>query len=74
MNMHYQLALAYLKNDEHENAKKHLDLALSVISNAKAKNERNMDPFAFSEKTMEYLEKNGLYERKFRQPEFGAGR
>jgi len=57
MNMHYQLALAYLKNDEHENAKKHLDLALSVISNAKAKNERNMDPFAFSEKTMEYLEK-----------------
>jgi len=32
-----------------------------------------MDPFAFSEKTMEYLEKNGLYERKFRQPEFGAG-
>jgi len=30
---------------------------LVYISNAKAKNERNMDPFAFSEKTMEYLEK-----------------
>lgn len=57
INMHYQLTLAYLKNNDSENARKHLNFALETIGNAKKKNERNMEPFAFSEKTMEYLEK-----------------
>ncbi|HHV30635.1 O-antigen ligase family protein [Acetivibrio mesophilus] len=57
INMHYQLMMAYLKNGDPENARKHLDLALETINNAKTKNEENMDPFVFSEKTMEYLER-----------------
>jgi len=70
MNMHYQLALAYLKNDEHENAKKHLDLALSVISNAKAKMKEIWIRLHLVKRQWS-IWKNGLYERKFRQPEFG---
>ncbi|ODM27125.1 polymerase [Clostridium sp. Bc-iso-3] len=57
LNMHYQLVRAYLNNGDPESARKYLDLALKTIDTAKTKNERNMDPFVFNTKTMEYLEK-----------------
>ncbi len=65
MNMHYQLVLAYLKNGDFDSAKKHLDLAFETINKAKKKNERNMNPFVFSEKTMGYLEKLAYIKENF---------
>lgn len=57
INVHYQLMKEYFNKEDYEKAKEYLIKGLSVINEAKIINEKNMNPFTFSENTIDLLQK-----------------
>ncbi len=53
----YRIAEYYIKKDDTQNAKKYIEEGLEIISDARIKNEKNMNPIVFEAKTLEAIEK-----------------